>query len=162
MAFLQITSADGNPQRFSIEKDRLTIGRASDNDLVLEDDIISSHHCQLTRDGEGYTLTDLDSTNGTFLNGQPVKEARLEPGDVVVAGKTAMEFNDDAPAAGPSAPAAIEAAAAPASLPTAAGELVPGFEPRHDTRGMGISLLIAGAAVVTGAAVWFLFVLLKS
>ena len=162
MAFLQITSADGNPQRFSIEKDSLTIGRSSDNDLVIEDDLMSSHHCHLTRDGEGYTLTDLDSTNGTLVNDQPVKEARLDPGDVIVAGKTTMEFNDEAPALGGSAPAAIEAVAALASPATAAGELAPGFELRRDARGMGIGLLIAGGAIVIGAAVWFLFVLLKS
>lgn len=158
MPFLQITGADGNPQRVSIDQDTLRIGRSSDNDLVLEDDVMSSHHCQIDRDGEGYTLKDLGSTNGTRLNEQPVKESRLQLGDVIVVGKTFMEFCDES---SQPVPAGAEESAAPAPPAPVAGELPPGFESRRDSRGAGLGVLVAAAAVVLGVAIWFVIVLLR-
>ena len=55
-------------------EDLITIGRGSDNMIVINDPSVSTHHAQLQRAGETYRLKDLDSTNGTHVNGsQPWK-----------------------------------------------------------------------------------------
>jgi pSer/pThr/pTyr-binding forkhead associated (FHA) protein len=55
----------------------ITIGRGPDNTIVVNDPSISTHHAQLLLEGETYRLKDLDSTNGTRVNGKPVTEAVL-------------------------------------------------------------------------------------
>jgi pSer/pThr/pTyr-binding forkhead associated (FHA) protein len=55
----------------------ITIGRAPDNTIVVNDPSISTHHAQLLLEGETYRLKDLDSTNGTRVNGKPVTETVL-------------------------------------------------------------------------------------
>jgi hypothetical protein len=56
------------------------IGRADDNDVKLNHPSISAHHCQIELGLDFLLVRDLGSTNGTFIEGQPVREARLEPG----------------------------------------------------------------------------------
>src|SRR5438552_8731632 len=55
----------------------ITIGRGPDNTIVVNDQSISTHHAQLLLEGDTYRLKDLDSTNGTRVNGKPVTEAVL-------------------------------------------------------------------------------------
>lgn len=55
----------------------ITIGRGPDNTLVVNDPSISMHHAQLLLEGDTYRLKDLDSTNGTRVNGKPITEAVL-------------------------------------------------------------------------------------
>jgi pSer/pThr/pTyr-binding forkhead associated (FHA) protein len=55
----------------------ITIGRAPDNMIVVNDPSISTHHAQLLLEGDTYRLKDLDSTNGTWVNGNPVTETVL-------------------------------------------------------------------------------------
>ncbi len=64
----------------------LTIGRGEDNDLVVPDPSVSRHHAVVNSDAEGLKLTDLRSTNGTRVNGQIVRSARLSPGDQIGVG----------------------------------------------------------------------------
>jgi ABC transport system ATP-binding/permease protein len=65
----------------------IRIGRATDNDIVLDDLLVSLHHAELReRDQGGYELADLGSANGTFVNGRRVKLAALEERDVVTVG----------------------------------------------------------------------------
>ncbi len=71
-------------QIYELNKDIITLGRDITNDIVINDPEVSRHHCRLTRGGGGYTLEDLGSTNGTFVNGQRLTGARpLAGGDVV-------------------------------------------------------------------------------
>lgn len=67
--------------------DGITIGRKSDNLIVLKDNLVSSHHCRIIgRSGKWY-VEDLNSTNGTFLNDKRVRTAVLNPGDVLKLGR---------------------------------------------------------------------------
>ncbi|MFD9110060.1 FHA domain-containing protein [Streptomyces bottropensis] len=67
------------------------IGRASDNDLVIDDLIVSRRHAELRARPEGtYEIVDLGSHNGTFLNGTPVDQAMVTPGDIVGIGHSAF------------------------------------------------------------------------
>src|SRR6266498_3340982 len=60
--------------------DLITIGRGPDNMIVINDPSVSTHHAQLQRAGEMYRLKDLDSTNGTRVNGIPAAETGLRFG----------------------------------------------------------------------------------
>jgi transcriptional regulator with GAF, ATPase, and Fis domain len=67
--------------------ERLRIGKAPDNDLVLADDTVSRHHCELLRAPEGILVRDLGSTNGTRVQGARVTEAVVAPGTVLKVGQ---------------------------------------------------------------------------
>jgi ABC-type multidrug transport system ATPase subunit/ABC-type multidrug transport system permease subunit len=68
------------------------IGSAPDNDIILHDVLVSGHHAFLVLTPQGVQITDANSTNGTFVNGQRVKEAILHNGDVVTLGNSDMVF----------------------------------------------------------------------
>lgn len=71
----------------------LRIGRMPDNDLVLNDTLVSRHHCAITGTPAGFVLTDLQSTHGTMVNGDRLTMARpLEDGDELVVGETTIRF----------------------------------------------------------------------
>jgi pSer/pThr/pTyr-binding forkhead associated (FHA) protein len=57
-------------QIYDLNKGIITLGRDITNDIVINDPEVSRHHCRLTQGGGGYTIEDLGSTNGTFINGQ--------------------------------------------------------------------------------------------
>ncbi len=74
---------------------RLRIGRTSDNDLVLSDLSISRHHAELRKSSDGkYQIVDLDSHNGTFVNGQRVTSATLTEKDIVGIGHATYRLTD--------------------------------------------------------------------
>ena len=102
-------------QIYELNKDIITLGRDITNDIVINDPEVSRHHCRLTRGGGGYTLEDLGSTNGTFVNGQRLTGARpLGGGDVVGLGETVtLAYESTIPAA------------EPGQQPTVAGTMAP-------------------------------------
>ena len=70
-----------------LEKRRVAfIGRSPQCQLVLADDSVSRMHAMIARAGDRFVLTDLESTNGTLVNGRPVKQARVRPGDAATFG----------------------------------------------------------------------------
>jgi Protein of unknown function (DUF3662)/FHA domain len=68
------------------------IGRSSGCDIVVDDPNVSRRHAEVRRLGEGYSLVDLGSTNGTEVNGQRVGETSLMNGDVIGVGTTRLTF----------------------------------------------------------------------
>ncbi len=68
---------------FDLELPIIRIGRAFDNDLIVEDRRVSRYHAQLRLRYGRYVLLDLGSSGGTFVNGYPVQEVALRPGDVL-------------------------------------------------------------------------------
>jgi predicted component of type VI protein secretion system len=76
-------------QVYELNKDVVTLGRDITNDIVINDPEVSRHHMRLTRGAGSYTLEDLGSTNGTFVNGQRLTGAKpLNNGDMVGLGET--------------------------------------------------------------------------
>jgi transcriptional regulator with GAF, ATPase, and Fis domain len=85
---IQVVVMSGNSKGTSRRiGDRLRIGKAADNDLVLADDTVSRHHCELTRAADGVHVRDLGSTNGTKVQGARVSEAVVQPGAVLKVGE---------------------------------------------------------------------------
>src|ERR1700761_8410051 len=66
------------------------IGRDDQNDFPIHHSSVSSHHCELILSNDGVVLHDLDSTNGSFVNGQPVGEVWLEPNQRVRLGNVEL------------------------------------------------------------------------
>lgn len=96
-------------QIYELSKDSLIIGRDITNDIVINDPEVSRHHAKLTRGGNGYTLEDQGSTNGSFVNGQRLTGARpLNNGDLLGLGETVTLSYESAstPPAVPSSPTA--------------------------------------------------------
>jgi pSer/pThr/pTyr-binding forkhead associated (FHA) protein len=77
---------------FGLDEEELSIGREPGNNLTIEDLRMSRRHCFLKKEAEAYTITDLESRNGTFVNGVPVKERRLEHGDQIRVGQSVFVF----------------------------------------------------------------------
>ena len=74
---------------------KVTIGRAPDNTLVLGDSNVSSHHAEIRPEGQYFSLVDLNSTNGTFVNEQQVNHSAphlLQHGDIIRVGNTKFTF----------------------------------------------------------------------
>lgn len=83
MAKIILSKGGAVLREIALCKERMTIGRRPDNDIVIEDLAVSGEHAVIeTRDGDSI-LEDLNSTNGTQVNGQPVQKHFLQDGDVV-------------------------------------------------------------------------------
>jgi predicted component of type VI protein secretion system len=80
---------------FPIDRDRLTIGRRPSNDIHIDNLAISGSHAAVTRTKDGYSLEDLESTNGTVVNGKPVKKHVLQQGDVIELGRYRLKYVDE-------------------------------------------------------------------
>jgi len=77
-----------------IDKDEFMIGRVENCDLVVEDDLVSRHHCKLLLTPDGAEIVDLASTNGTLLNGRRTDKAFLKEGDQIQIGSiTIFKFS---------------------------------------------------------------------
>src|SRR5437588_4248948 len=90
--FISLQSESGQ-QKVPVTDKPVTIGRHPDNLLVITDTQASRFHAVIGKSREGYIVKDLDSRNGTRLNGQPVKTAKLNEGDVVSIGTTDIRFS---------------------------------------------------------------------
>jgi DNA-binding NtrC family response regulator len=76
-----------------LQNPRVTIGTLPENSLVLTDTTVSRQHAVVEETATGYLLRDLDSTNGTFLNGVRVREGYLAAGSLIRLGQTEMTFS---------------------------------------------------------------------
>lgn len=84
MAHLQAISGAAFGKRYEIEKSQVVLGRHPDCDVTIEVGAVSRQHARINSEGESYTLEDLKSRNGTFLNGQEVKApSKLRDGDLI-------------------------------------------------------------------------------
>ena len=77
---------------FPLDKEVMTIGRKDDNDIRIENLAVSGHHAKLLTIFDDSFLEDLDSTNGTYVNGQPITKHPLKNGDVIVIGKHELRY----------------------------------------------------------------------
>lgn len=88
-------------KEFALNKDRITIGRRSDNDIQLDDPTVSGIHAVVTLKPDIYldgafnvTIADFNSTNGLFVNEERVQQQRLSAGDIVRIGQHELLFDE--------------------------------------------------------------------
>jgi len=85
-------------QRVSLENPVTRVGRREGNDWVLQDGSVSGAHCEIEKNSTGFLIRDLDSTNGTKVNNEPVKEKPIFRNDILLIGEIpVMLEGDDVP-----------------------------------------------------------------
>ena len=94
---LILLAEDGPGQEFSLGKARITLGRATTNDIVLSDERMSRLHTRLECSSRGCTLLDLGSSNGSYVNDIRVERMLLQPGDLIRLGDSQFRFERHSP-----------------------------------------------------------------
>jgi pSer/pThr/pTyr-binding forkhead associated (FHA) protein len=168
MARIHYTTPEGTTGEAELTSERISVGRADDNAIVIPDGSVSSHHGELVFTGDDWVFTDLGSTNGTKIQGERVEQVSLTQTPSFTLGSVDIVFLGDEAAASDSGDySAASASYAPASTATSDGygalpyngSLRTGFGPKSKPKGNGAGALIALgvlALAACGAAV-FLF-----
>jgi len=108
MAKIQYTTPEGLSGEVELTAERMTLGRAEDNMLVIDDASVSSRHGEVAIEGDAWVLTDLGSTNGTKIGGERVERIELAHGGSFTLGSVECvfigDFEEAAPAPAYSAP----------------------------------------------------------
>lgn len=159
MAVLIGMSSEVKGRIFNVDRDTVAIGRNLTNHIVLDHPTVSGRHCQIVHEGKRFVLSDLNSTNGTRVNGREITECALRPKDLVQIG--ALEFMFDAEdvetePTPPSIPTHVEVATEPPSLPPTFGTISPFGTRRRDNLLLWYMLIgIIGLLALIAAAVVF-------
>jgi pSer/pThr/pTyr-binding forkhead associated (FHA) protein len=99
MAKLVLLSAGLTGRTHELKVDKTTIGRVEDNTFQIAEPSVSSHHCEILVRGNDVVVKDLNSTNGSFINGEKITEAPLKIGQILRLGQIEMRLETDVPAA---------------------------------------------------------------
>ncbi|TAE17614.1 MAG: FHA domain-containing protein [Bacteroidetes bacterium] len=87
-----LVSAGSFSNNYYLNKPTLTVGRAANNDIVIPEQTVSNHHATITIENGSFFLSDLGSTNGTFVNGSRVDRKLLKAGDIIKFGAANCKF----------------------------------------------------------------------
>ncbi|MBB5033047.1 FHA domain-containing protein [Prosthecobacter vanneervenii] len=162
MPRIQFTTPEGASGTLELDSERMSLGRADDNQLVIADESVSSHHGEVSFDGSGWTLTDLGSTNGTKLGGSRVESIQLTAGGAFQLGNVNCVFIGDEAAEEDAYSAPTIMVSAPASGGYGSqpynGKLRQGFGPKVKEKNPGgalLTLLGVVGLLACGAAVYF-------
>ena len=97
MAKLVILNQGMTGRTFELSGERTTVGRVEDNSFQIADPSVSSHHAEILLRGADIVIKDLNSTNGTFINGDKISEIVLQPGQVLRFGQVELKIDDGKP-----------------------------------------------------------------
>ena len=99
-ALLVVRRGPNSGSRFLLDSDVTTAGRHPSSDIFLDDVTVSRRHAEFTRSDDGFTVRDVGSLNGTYVNRERIDEAQLSGGDEVQIGKYRLVFYPDQHGAG--------------------------------------------------------------
>lgn len=119
MAKLVVLSPEQKGRSYELKVDKTTIGRVEDNTFQITDPSVSSHHCEVLLRGADVVIKDLNSTNGSFINGEKISESVLKPGQTLRLGQIELSLETDSTTTPPTPPGV--AAPAPPSSTTTVG-----------------------------------------
>ena len=90
----RLVAIDGplSGRTFYFDEPVISIGRLVSNDIWLEDLYVSRHHCVIRTEGDEYIIEDLNSANGTYVNGEPVKVCSLKEKALIQIGTSRFRF----------------------------------------------------------------------
>jgi pSer/pThr/pTyr-binding forkhead associated (FHA) protein len=132
-----------------ITKDRTTLGRRPYNDIVIDNLAVSGEHAVIQMTGAEVFLEDLNSTNGTYVNGKAIKKQQLQNGDAVEIGKYKIKFVGDNAVEDFDKTMVVRARPAAAPVTPAMSS---GFAPAGVPDSMGLGAFSASVKVLSGAA----------
>lgn len=95
MPKLVVLSEGLTGRTYELKVEKTTIGRLEDNAFQVSEQSVSSHHCEVLLKGSDVVVKDLDSTNGTFINGEKITEKPLKPGQILRLGQVEMRLEGD-------------------------------------------------------------------
>jgi pSer/pThr/pTyr-binding forkhead associated (FHA) protein len=146
MAKLVLLSAGMTGRTHELKVDKTTIGRVEDNTFQIAEPSVSSHHCEVLLRGTDVVVRDLNSTNGTFINGEKVTETVIKPGQVLRLGQIEMRLETEG----------TPSSAAPTTAPATPPPSTPAKKPLDQTmvmqRGVSLEQLEQGRAGGFGTA----------
>ncbi len=98
MLKIELKFKDKILKRIETDKSEITIGRGNHNDIQIDNLGVSKTHAKIVKSPDAYTVVDLNSTNGTFLNDKQIQKANLTAQDIITIGKHTLSFTstDDA------------------------------------------------------------------
>jgi pSer/pThr/pTyr-binding forkhead associated (FHA) protein len=99
MAKLVLLSAGMTGRTHDLKGEKTTVGRVEDNSFQIAEPSVSSHHAELLLRGSDVIVRDLNSTNGTFINGEKITESTIKPGQILRLGQIEMRLETDTPPA---------------------------------------------------------------
>ncbi len=143
-----IVSIDGVViKEVQLTKDRTTLGRRPYNDIVIDNLAVSGEHAVLQMTGNEVYLEDLNSTNGTYVNGKAIKKQLLQNGDTVEIGKYKIKYVNEAAAAGFEKTMVIKSGSAGLTAPAMSSAPASASAPAEVAAGPGGSIkVLSGAA----------------
>ena len=100
MAKLILSREGASTKEYELDQEIITIGRKSDNDICIEDQAVSGNHAKILTILNDSFIEDLDSTNGTLVNGEKISKYALQNGDKITLGKHELEYANEAAEAG--------------------------------------------------------------
>jgi pSer/pThr/pTyr-binding forkhead associated (FHA) protein len=112
MSKLVLLSEGFTGRTYELNVEKTTVGRVEDNAFQIAEPSVSSHHAEIILKGNDVVIKDLNSTNGTFINGEKVTEAILKPGQTLRLGTVEMRL-EGKDGAGAPAPVATKPPEAP-------------------------------------------------
>jgi len=136
MAKLVILTQGLPGRAHELNVDRTTIGRVEDNLFQIAEASVSSHHCEVLLRGSDVVIKDLNSTNGTFINGEQITERVLKPGQTLRLGQVELKLEAEKAASAPGSAPATAPAPSPAKRQVEATMVIP--------RGVSLSELEGG------------------
>ena len=130
-----------------LTKDRTTLGRRPYSDIVIDNLAVSGEHAVLQMTGNEVYLEDLNSTNGTYVNGKAIKKQLLQNGDTVEIGKYKIKYVNEAAAAGFEKTMVIKSGSAGLTAPAMSSAPASASAPAEVAAGPGGSIkVLSGAA----------------
>ena len=102
MPKLELRFENSTLAEYAVALQPITVGRGPDNDVVIDNLAVSTHHARVFPELDHYVVEDLQSVNGTFVNGQPIQRKILREGDKIGIGKHTLIFYEFATAKSPS------------------------------------------------------------
>jgi len=140
---LEILDGDSAGDIFELTETPLTIGRRKGNTVVIDDEKASGRHAEVVREDDQFLLKDLNSTNGTLMDGRPVTEVALSPNDIMRIGRIRVAFKEK----GAPTPGGDEMRVRKLDAATLA---------KTKRRGAGIGVLVVVVVVLAGVGVWYM------
>lgn len=169
MPKIQFTTTDGATGEVELDQERMSVGRADDNNIVIPDGSVSSHHAEIAFDGSSWVLTDTGSTNGTKVGGQRVDTVNLDSAGSFVLGSVECVFIGEGGASQTASPVTTARSSARSSSTSTSGyssqpydrSLRTGFGPHKKEKDSSRALLILFGVLGLAACGAAIFMSLK-